>query len=481
MDLESSAIIALQESGFEPIAPPEVLQAATSSQSQLATVDVDEQVDDLQSMLWSSIDNRDSLDLDQIAIVEQRPHNILRMHIGIADVDCLVPGGSSLDAWAARNATSVYTGVRVFPMLPERLSNDLTSLNEGQKRLALVISFDISAEGDLGSTQIRRAIVRNHKRLEYDSLGRWLEGQGELPTELLELPDLREQILLQQAASQRLNAERLRRGALDLETTEVRPVVVHGQVVDLEVPHKNPARLMIENTMVAANSIIARFLEDHGYTQIQRLVRSPERWDRIAALAAERQVQLPAQADQHALAAFLHKQRETDPLGFAELSLAIVKLLGASQYEVIRPGEESGHFGLAVSDYTHATAPNRRYVDIIVQRQLKAALLDQENPYADLELESIARHCTARQQAARGIERRVRKIAATNWVQSQLGEEFMAIVTGVSSKGSFVRLLDKPVEGRVIQGEQGLDVGQRVRVRLVDIHPARGWIDFVRA
>lgn len=481
MDLEASAIIALQESGFAPSPPPDIIQAATNSQAQIATIDADEEVDDLQSLLWSSIDNRDSRDLDQIAVVEQKSADILRMHVGIADVDCLVPAGSALDAWAAGNATSVYTGGRVFPMLPERLSYDLTSLNEGQERLALVISFDISPQGDLGATQIRRARVCNHKRLDYESLGGWLEGQHDIPAELQEVAHLREQILLQHEASQRLSAERLRRGALDLETTEVRPVVVNGQVVDLEVPHKNPARLIIENTMVSANGVIARFLEAHGYIQIQRLVRSPERWDRIMVLAAEHGVQLPTQADQRALAAFLRAQRESDPSGFAALSLAIVKLLGASQYEVICPGEEGGHFGLAVSDYTHATAPNRRYVDLIVQRQLKAALLNEANPYTELELEAIARHCTERQQAARGIERRVRKIAVSGWVQAHLGQEFMAIVTGVSPKGSFVRLRDKPVEGRVVKGEEGMDVGEQVRVRLVDFHPERGWIDFARA
>lgn len=481
MDLEASAIQALRESGFEPVPPPEVLHATTTAQSQLATLDEHEHVVDLRTLLWSSIDNQDSRDLDQIAVVEKIDHNSLRMHVGIADVDCLVPSGSSLDAWAALNTTSVYTGVRVFPMLPERLSNDLTSLNEGQDRLAIVISFDISAEGQLENSQIRRALVRNHKRLDYESLGSWLEGKAEIPDELLALPQLKAQILLQQQASERLSAERLRRGALELETTEIRPVVVHGQVVDLEVPHKNPARLIIENTMVAANSVIASFLEDQGYTQIQRLVRSPERWDRIVALAAARAEALPVQPDQHALATFLHQQREENPLGFAELSLAIVKLLGSSQYEVIGPGEESGHFGLAVSDYTHATAPNRRYVDIIVQRQLKAALLHEANPYSDQELEAIARHCTERQQAVRGIERRIRKIAVTDWVQSQLGQEFRAVVTGVSAKGTFVRLLDKPVEGRVIEGEQGMDVGERVLVRLVNFRPERGWIDFVKA
>jgi exoribonuclease-2 len=462
------------DAGFAPDFPAEILHELPAQTAKGTAAGVR----DLQSLLWSSIDNAESRDLDQIEVAESLPNGDIRILLGIADVDALAPKGSPMDLHAARNTTSVYLGVETFPLFPAELSNDLTSLLEDRERLAVVIDLTIDAEGRVGSVRIDRARVRNRAKLDYEEGGAWLENAGPLPGSL---PGLAEQLKLQATAAGRLHAERIRAGALEFESIEPRAVVHDGEVIELALRRKNGARTVIENLMVAANSAMATYLESRGWPSIQRVVRTPERWPRIVAIAAERGERLPPRPDSVALAEFLDRSRSADPEGFADLSLAIVKLIGAGEYVVVRSASEPfSHFGLAVQDYTHATAPNRRYPDVITQRLLKAAIAGEPCPYSAEDLEQIALHCNERAKAARKVERQMRKVAAASFLSGRLGEEFEAIVTGASPKGTFVRVKDPPVEGRVVQGEAGMDVGDKVRVRLVATAPERGFIDFVR-
>lgn len=436
---------------------------------------------DLRALLWSSIDNPDSRDLDQIEVAEQLPGGAIRVLVGIADVDALVPAGSPIDRHAAANATSVYTGVAVFPMLPDQLSAGLSSLLPGEDRPAVVAELVVAEDGALQSSAVYPAIVRNHAKLDYEAVGAWLEG-GALPDSVAALPGLEGQLRLHDEATERLHELRVRNGALDFETIEARVVADDGDVVDLRVLHKNRARYLIESLMIAANGVMARLLEDAGRPSIQRIVRTPARWPRIAELAAELGARLPAEPDPRALARFLAERQRADPERFPDLSLAVVKLLGSGEYALVEPGaDHSGHFGLAVADYTHATAPNRRYADVVIQRLVKALLASAPAPYAPDELAALAAHCTERDKAGKKVERRMRKYAAVALMRDRVGGVFDAIVTGAAAKGTYVRLLSPPVEGRVVRGEEGMDVGDHVRVRLVGTDAARGFIDFARA
>ena len=437
---------------------------------------------DLRDWLWSSIDNRESRDLDQIEYAERAANGDIRLWIGIADVDALVGKGSAIDRHAAHNTTSVYTGVDIFPMLPEALSTDRTSLLDGQDRLAMVGEFLVNESGDVGTVGFYPALVRNHAKLDYDSVGDWLEGDGPIPEKVAGTPDLEKQLMLQDEAMERLYHHREKCGALNFETIEARVVLTDGKVTDLDVPHKNRARALIENFMIAANTAQATFLADHDRLTIQRIVREPERWPRIVDLALQYGFRLPEKPDARSLSTFLDKRREADPIRFPDLSLSIVKLMGPGEYVVVRPGEEHfGHFGLAVTNYTHSTAPNRRFPDLVTQRILKSVLSKQPAPYSAEELEQIAANCTEREDAARKVERRMRKAAAAVLLADRIGERFEAIVTGAGPKGTYVRVLKPPVEGRVMRGERGMDVGDRVFVRLVGANPERGFIDFERA
>jgi exoribonuclease-2 len=435
---------------------------------------------DLRDRLWSSIDNEESRDLDQVEVAEAMPDGSIRLLIGIADVDALVPKGSPIDRFAGANTTSLYTGVHVFPMLPEVLSTDRTSLLEGREHLAVVTEIVVRADGSLddAATRVYPARVTNHAKLVYERVGAWLEAPGN-GTERPRDAAIAAQVHLQDDAAQRLRKLRHQHGALDFETVEARAVTRDGRVVDLEVTRKNRARELIEDLMIAANGATARFLEQRGFSTIRRVVRTPKRWDRIVELARGHGTALPATPSAVALASFLEVRRQADPDHFADLSLSIVKLLGPGAYEVQRAGEpDQGHFGLAVDDYTHSTAPNRRYPDLVTQRLLKAAAAGAPSPYHDDELVAIAAHCTERENAARKVERTMRKVVAASMLSSRIGEVFDAIVTGVSDKGTFARLIRPPAEGRVMTGERGLDVGDRVQVRLIDTDPERGFIDF---
>lgn len=438
-----------------------------------------ESVHDLRSMLWSSIDNKESQDLDQIEVAEQLANGDIRVLIGIADVDSRVPKGSALDQHAAQNTTSVYTGVTTFPLFPPEISNNLTSLLEDSDRLAVIIDLTIAVDGRVSAVIVNRALVRNRAKLAYEAVGNWLENVGPAPERVRSSPELAEQLRLQATASERLHTERLRGGALEFETVEPQPVMRDGGVVALELREKNKARMLIENLMVAANSAMATYLERRGWPTLERVVRTPERWPRIVAIAAEHGERLPETPDSVALAAFLEKSRRAHPETFVDLSLAIVKLIGAGEYVVVHDANEPFiHFGLAVQDYTHATAPNRRYADLITQRLLKAALAGGPCPYSAEELGQIAGQCNDRARAARKVDRQMRKVAAASLLSDCIGATFEAIVTGASPKGVFVRVKNPPVEGRVVRGEAGMDVGGRVRVRLLATDPQRGYVDF---
>ena len=434
---------------------------------------------DLRGMLWSSIDNRDSLDLDQIEVAEQLPGDAIRLYVGIADVDSLTPLNSPVDKHASHNKCSVYTGAAVYPMLPEAFSTDKTSLKQEADRPAIVVTMDVLPSGEVENVALFAALTRNHARMSYEDVGDWLEDSGDLPAAAKAVPGMEQQLRLQAEAAERLRQKRCADGALDFETVEAQPIVENGQVVALHVPHKNRARALVENLMVSANSAIATYLEQRGIPALQRVVRSPERWNRIVDLASRYGSALPDTPDPVALSQFLTSRRKADPDRYPDLSLSIVKLLGPGEYDVVSSASDHmGHFGLAVHSYTHSTAPNRRYADLVIQRLIKAALSGDDAPYSAEELKTIGHHCTERENAARKVERFVRKAAAALMMQRHRGDVFEAIVTGASPKGTYVRLLHPPVEGRVVCNEHGLDVGDRARVKLLDADPERGHIDF---
>lgn len=478
-NLQATARRVVTENGFDPDFGPDVQrQLASQPDAAAFSSDVGNDARDLRDLLWSSIDNDESLDLDQIEVAERLPDGSIRITVGIADVDVLVGRHTPVDEHAAHNATSVYTGVAIFPMLPEALSTARTSLLGQQDRFAIAIEVVVGAAGEVVSYDAYRAIVRNKAKLAYDPVGSWLDG-GAMPPSISQVPGLAEQLQLQHEAAKRLKAQRERSGALDLDTIETRPIVQNGKIVDLAVTRDNPARDLIEDFMIAANGAIARFLEAHGSSGIRRVVREPERWSRIVELAGEYGERLPEGPDSIALSRFLAQRKIADPLRFPDLSLAIIKLLGPGEYALDRPGQDpGGHFGLAAHDYTHATAPNRRYADLVTQRLVKAVLVGAAQPYSDDELTAIAAHCTEREDAARKVERTMRKIAAALLLRDRIGQNFDAIVTGVTPKGTFVRVLTPPAEGLLLRGDQHPDVGDRVRVKLVSVDPQKGYIDF---
>ncbi|MDQ4121040.1 MAG: RNB domain-containing ribonuclease [Acidobacteriota bacterium] len=477
MKLRQIAFQAILEEDFIPELPTEVLAEVEELQN-ISLAKLNSETLDLRNMLWSSIDNEDSRDLDQVEVAEQLENDEIRIRIGIADVDAFVPKNSETDIYAGQNTTSVYTGVQTFPMLPRALSEDLTSLLEGKDRFAIVTDFVVAKDGSVKLNGIYRALVHNHAKLDYDSVGDFLDGKTEFS---IKFPELEEQILLQDEASDRLRAVRMKEGALEFGTVEATTVRRDGEIY-LIVKEKTQARYLIENLMITANVLMAEFLEANKYPCLKRLVRRPERWQRIVQLAADLGEQLPGEPSSIALAEFLERRRAADPIHFPDLSLSVVKLIGAGDYTVYEPGkpETEGHFGLAVSDYTHSTAPNRRYADLITQRLVKAAIRNAPAPYSIEELEEIAARCNERQSAARKVERKMRKAIAAQVLSQRIGETFQGIVTGVSQKGVFVRLLDPPAEGKIVANEIGADVGDKVIVRLMKTDAENGFIDFER-
>ena len=444
--------------------------------------ETDGDVRDLRDLAWCSIDNDDSRDLDQLTWAEDRGDGDVRVLIAVADVDALVRKGTPIDRHARHNTTSVYTAARVFAMLPEKLSTDLTSLNPGEDRLAVVVDMTVHEDGSVAQGEVYRALVHNHAKLAYDRVAAWLDGKDDEPEAMRRVEGLAENIRIQDRVADRMRDLRHENGALDLETIEARPVLRDGVVVDLQQARRNNARLLIEDFMIGANGTVARFLAEKGFPSIRRVVRSPERWDRIERIAEERGERLPPEPDPRALEEFLRRQRKLDPMRFPDLSLSIVKAMGAGEYVVEEAGQKSiGHFGLAVKDYTHSTAPNRRYPDLITHRLVKAALDGRKAPYTVDELAELAEHCTNQEDAANKVERMVRKAAAACLLRGREGEHFDGIVTGASGKGTWVRIFRPPIEGKLVRGHQGLDIGDRVRVKLLDVDPERGFIDFGRA
>ena len=475
--LQDIAHEAMLERGLAPDFSPE-------AERQLAGITApakpDADVRDLRSLLWCSIDNDDSRDLDQLSVADG-DDKLTRVLVAVADVDAVVKRGTPIDAHARQNTTSVYTAARIFPMLPEKLSTDLTSLNQDVDRVAVIIEMSIDGTGNVVKGDVYRGLVHNKAKLAYNEVAAWLDG-GQAPPKLAAVAGLAENLRLQDRAADRMRELRHERGALDLETIEARPVFADGRIVDLQQERRNNARMLIEDLMIGANGVTARFLLDHKLPSIRRVVRSPERWDRIEKIAADLGEKLPPDPDAKALEEFLMRRRKQDPMRFPDLSLMIVKAMGAGEYVVEMPGEKAiGHFGLAVRDYTHSTAPNRRFPDLIAHRLLKMALKNEPQPYSEGELDQLADHCTKQEDAANKVERQVRKSAAACLLSSNIGDRYDAIVTGASEKGTWVRIFKPPIEGKVVHGEEGMDIGERVRVKLVHVDVERGHIDFVKS
>jgi VacB/RNase II family 3'-5' exoribonuclease len=477
-NLVAAAHAAMLEHGFQPDLP-------TTAAAELAEIETHPEpptapgMQDLRNYLWSSIDNDTSRDLDQIEWAEKLPDERIRILIGVADVDARVHRGTVIDGHARSETTSVYTGVRVFPMLPVELSEGITSLNENEDRVAVVVEYTVDPSGAVADGKAYRALVRNHAQLAYNAIGAWLVGKGPAPAKVEANPKLAAQLKLQDEAAQRMVDSRFQHGALDLETIETRPIMLEEQAIDIVRQHKNRATSLIEEFMVAANGVIARIFEEANVASIRRIVRTPKRWERIVDLAAGLGTTLPTEPDSKALNDFLLAQKQKDPDRFPDLSLGVVKLMGPGEYVLVKPNEISpGHFGLAVQDYTHSTAPNRRFPDVVTQRLLKAHLAKSAQPYSEGDLNAIAQRCTLMEDAARKVEREMQKRIAAVVLHPHIGQSYRAIVTGVNNYGVFVRTLDPHVDGKLVHGEKGLDVGDRVIVKLVSTDPQRGFIDF---
>lgn len=479
IDLQAVAKDIMRQHGFEPDFPPGVQQQLMELRAHPPGVIARGTVRDLRGLLWSSIDNDTSRDLDQIEVAERLSNGDVKVMVGIADLDAFVAKQSAIDQHAARETTTVYAGIRNFPMLPEELSTGKTSLLESQDRLSVVVEFVVDGDGHVASSDVYRAVVRNQTQLQYDSVGAWLENTAAAPPKVAASADLQVQLRLQSEVAQKLRSRRYENGALDLQTDEIYPLVLNTQVIDVVNQQRNHATELIEDFMIAANGVVARMLEK--VSSLRRIVKQPERWDRIVQLAANFGEKLPADPDSKALNEFLIKRKAADPDHFSDLSLAVIKLIGPGEYVLERPGEPApGHFGLAVQDYTHSTAPNRRFPDIVTQRLVKAMLAGQPNPYSDDELSAIAANCTEKGDAARKVEREMSKRLAAVALQHRIGAVFDAIVTGATPKGTFVRVLQPRVDGLLAQGQQGVDVGDKFKVKLIRTDVQRGFVDFAR-
>jgi exoribonuclease-2 len=475
--LQRIARRAMMERGLLPDFPPQAL--AELSKIHETALHLEMSMPDLRNLLWCSIDNDDSRDLDQLSVAEAMPDGVVKIRVAVADVEAVVKKLSALDEYAKHNTTSVYTVAEIFPMLPEKLSTDITSLNFGADRLAFIIEMIIDANGVLQSSTMYRAKVCNHAKLAYTGIADWLDGSGPVPQAVNAVSGLEENLRLQYGVAQKLKELRHEHGALDLETIEARPVFDGDEIKEWESEKRNVAKDIIEDFMITANGVSARYLSAQNIPSLRRVVRKPKRWDRIVELAAEQGFKLPLTTDSKALNAFLIFAKKTDPLRFPDLSLSVIKLLGRGEYVVELPGGSSdGHFGLAVKEYAHSTAPNRRFPDLIAQRLLKAAMVHDPLPYTADELQILAKHCTENEDAAKKVERQVGKSAAAIVLESKIGQQFDAVVTGASAKGTWVRLLSPPTEGRLVGGGEGVDVGNKLRVQLVRTDVERGFIDF---
>jgi exoribonuclease-2 len=480
LDLAAAAHQEMLDHGFTPDFPQEVVAQVKELDAHPAPATAGGDVRDLRNLLWSSIDNDTSRDLDQIELAE-RVGDAIRVRVGVADVDSMVAINSPIDRYAGFETTSVYTGIRTFSMLPERLSTDLTSLNENADRAAMVVEFTVARDGDFSSPSIYRALVRNKAQLAYNGVGAWLEGTGAAPAKVAASPELQAQLKLQDEAAQDLRQARHRLGALDFDRVEPEAIVTDGQVQGIVAHRRNHATELIEDFMIAANEVMARTLMAVGVASIRRVVKTPERWPRIVELAKRYGENLPAEPDAVKLNAFLQKRRTDDPVHYSDLSLAVIKLMGPGEYIAVRPNDPGpGHFGLAVQDYTHSTAPNRRFSDLVTQRLIKSVLAKQSPPYDEEALVAIAGNCTLREDASRKVERVMHKRLAAVALHDSIGKTFAGVVTGVTPKGTFVRIFNPPAEGLLARGQEGVDVGDQIQVKLLSADPKRGYLDFGR-
>jgi len=469
---------AMTDRGLLPDFSPEVLKELDGMQP--ASMESGS-IRDLRNLLWCSIDNNDSRDLDQLSVAESLSDGSVRVLVAIADVDALVHNRSAIDDHARQNTTSVYTAAEMFPMLPEKLSTDLTSLNYQCDRLALVVDMVFDRDGALIKSDVYRAMVRSLAKLDYDSVGEWIEGNQPVPREIDQVDGLANNLQLQDRMARQMKQLRYEQGALDFETIESLPVFDGDMIRELREVQRNRARDIVEELMISSNEVTAGYLSAKEFPSFQRVVRIPKRWSRICEIAADHGFVLLEKPDSKALQEFMASEKKRDPLNFPDLSLSIIKLLGPGEYAVGFPGEKpTGHFGLAVRNYSHSTAPNRRYPDLVTHRLLKAAMAVNAMPYSREELEALAAHCTQKEDDAKKVERQVSKSAAALVLESRIGDRFDAIVTGAADKGTWVRIMHPRIEGRVVSGFHGLDVGQRVRVELIDTNVERGYIDFRR-
>lgn len=478
-DIARIATTAMIERGLEPEFSEAVIQ-------QLANItktveDTDTNIFDLTDLLWCSLDNDDSRDLDQLTVCQELKNGLVKIFVAIADVDSLVKKDSAIDEHARINTASIYTSARIFPMLPEKLSTDLTSLNPNEVRLAVVTEMVVNNDGSIAQPHVYRAKVRNKAKLAYDSISNWIEKKSPAPEALSKVQGMAQQLQTQDRTAQLLRKRRHEQGSLELEIFEPKAIFEGEQVVRIEQQIQNRGRQLIEEFMIATNECTAKFLAEQGHPSLRRVVRSPENWSRIVEHAKIYGETLPSQPDSKALSKFLAKRHQADPLRFPDLSLVIVKLMGSGEYVVEQPGEEPiGHFGLAVQDYTHSTAPNRRYPDLVTLRMIKGALLKTKPPYNNADLQLLAEHCSRQEDAARKVERRVRKSVAALLLTSHINQTFDAIVTGKSISATWVRIFDIPVEGLLTNGMQDLEVGCKLRVRLVSTNVEKGFIDFIQ-
>jgi exoribonuclease-2 len=446
IDLQAIARQVMQAAGFESDFPPEVRTQLSEIRAHPPQLAPSDKVRDLRGLLWSSIDNDTSKDLDQIEVAERLPSGDVKVMIGIADVDSFVGKDSPIDRHAERETTSVYTGVTIFPMLPNELSTGASSLLPDVDRPAVVTEFVVHPSGALSSSDVYRAIVRNKAQLTYNAVGAWLEGTAPAPSKVAASPDLQDQLELQDQVAQALRTLRFEHGALNLDTNEVIPLLLNQQVTGVARVVKNHATDLIEDFMIAANGVVARLLEK--VSSLRRIVRTPEHWDGIVRLAAAQGEKLPATPDSKALNNFLIQRKTADPDHFADLSLA---------------------------------APNRRFPDVVTQRLIKTLLDGKSEPYSDNDLAAIASNCTEKSNAARKVEREMSKRLAAMAMSHRVGETFNAMVTGTTSKGTFVRVLQPHMEGLLAEGAQGLHVGDELRAKLVRTDVQHGFIDFVKA
>lgn len=434
---------------------------------------------DMRDLPWCSVDNADSLDLDQLTYAELLEGNKVKILVAIADVDALVDTKSNIDNHASQNTATVYTVAKIFPMLPEKLSTNLTSLCLDSDRCAIVVEIILGDDGRIQQSDVYQATVRNHAKLQYEKLAAWLEGNSPVYPEITKVNGLAENIKLQDRVAQKMKALRYEHGALEFETIEATPIFDGNTLREMKIEQRNRAKDLIEDFMIAANGTTAIFLTGKNFPTMRRVVRIPKQWDRIVELASEHGFSLPPEADSKSLSEYLKFIKQNDPLHFVDMSISVLKLLGSGEYIVNTPGSiPPGHFGLAVKDYTHSTAPNRRYPDLVTQRLLKSAIAGNSISYSTEQLEEIARYCTLKEDDVRKVERQVEKSANAILMESRIGEEFEAIVSGASPKGTWIRLIHPHVEGKLVNGFKGLKVGEKLKARLTQINVELGYIDF---